>query len=135
MGRVISWLVGLWRRLHVGRPSLAGLHYVDSPADIPDRLGPNEFVIVGSGEHPKWAVFDCPCGRGHRLMVSLQRSHRPHWRLELGAYGPSLWPSVDSVTSYRCHFWLRDGVVRWVREWPWGMAGSRDDEREHAFPV
>jgi hypothetical protein len=93
--------------------------FVETPAAVPHRLGRRQFVIVGLQERPKWAVFDCPCGRGHRLMLSLQQSHRPHWRLKLGGDGPSLWPSVDSVAEYRCHFWVRDGRVHWARDWPW----------------
>ena len=132
MGGVISRLIALWQRLHVGRPSLAEVRYVASPADVPDRLSRRELVVVGTDAFPKWAVFNCPCGRGHRIMLSLQRSHLPHWRLELGGHGPSLWPSVHSVTAYRCHFWLRDGRVRWVRSWPWREQSGPNEERETA---
>lgn len=62
-------------------------------------------------------------------MLSLQPSHRPHWRLELSDEGPSLWPSVDSITEYRCHYWVRDGHVNWVRAWPWNNARIRKDAR------
>jgi hypothetical protein len=134
VGRVTSLLFGRWRRLHLGRPSLSHLRYVDTPVSVPDRLRPREFVVVGSSEFPKWAVFDCPCGRGHRLMLSLQRSHRPHWRLELDPHGPSLWPSVDSRTGYRCHFWVREGHVHWVPAWAWESAGDRPEEREEGSP-
>ncbi|MGI9112850.1 MAG: DUF6527 family protein [Gaiellaceae bacterium] len=70
-------------------------------------------------------MFECPCGRGHRLAVSLQQSHRPSWRLGLGKDGPSLFPSIDSVADRRCHFWLRDGRVRWVRRYRQETRGGR----------
>lgn len=134
MGGLTAAVRRLWGRLHVGRPPLGDVSFVESPAAVPERLSSRAFVVVGTRERPKWAIFDCPCGRGHRLMLSLQRSHRPHWRLELGARGPSLWPSVDSVTDYRCHFWIRDGHVHWARSWGRPRA-SASAERENGSPA
>jgi hypothetical protein len=132
---VTTGLFRFWRRLHLGRPALADIHFVESPTDVPERLFSSDFVVVGTRERARWAIFDCPCGRGHRLMLSLQRSHRPHWRLELGPRGPSLWPSVDSVSRYRCHFWLREGHVHWVHGWGWPTRVTRRTERENTFPA
>lgn len=109
-------LIDLWRRLRLTRPRISAISYVESPTDVPDALPRHTLVIVGVPDYPKWAIVECPCGRGHRLMVSLQRGHRLFWRLELDGRGPSLSPSIDSVARWRCHFWLREGRVRWVQE-------------------
>jgi hypothetical protein len=110
-------LTDLWRRLRVTRPRIKHVSFVESPSDVPDDLPRQGLVVVGMPEYPKWAVFECPCGRGHRLMLSLQRGHRVSWRLRLGARGPSLSPSIDLIADFRCHFWLHEGRVRWVRGW------------------
>jgi len=107
--------IDLWRRLRLTRPRIKAVVYVESPTDAPDAIDRQTLVVVGTREFQKWAVFECPCDHGHRLAISLQRSHEPSWRLSHGEGEPSLFPSVDSVTDRRCHFWLRDGRVRWVR--------------------
>jgi hypothetical protein len=110
-------LTDVWRRFRLTPPRIKHVSYVDEPADVPDEVQRQTLVVIGGPAYAKWAVFECPCGRGHRLMLSLQRGHRPCWRLNLDGRGPSLSPSVDSVARWRCHFWLRDGRVHWVREW------------------
>ena len=104
-----------WRRLRLTRPRIDNVSYIASPTDAPDDIDRHTLIVVGNERFQKWALLECPCGRGHRLTVSLQRSHRPSWRLAIGARGPSLLPSIDSRGAWRCHFWLRDGRVRWAR--------------------
>jgi hypothetical protein len=88
----------------------------DAADEIPTRLPSRAAVIVGSLDRPKWIAFDCPCGTGHRIMVSLDSAHRPHWRLD--SFGKlTLWPSVDYHTGrMRCHYFIRQGRVDWVRD-------------------
>ncbi|MFL6061632.1 MAG: DUF6527 family protein [Marmoricola sp.] len=85
---------------------------VRSRSDLPETLDPRR--IYQLGEPGKWTVFDCPCGRGHTLELNMAHPGRARWRLIVAATGPSLTPSVDFKGSRRCHFWLRDGRVRWV---------------------
>lgn len=88
-----------------------------SEADqIPDALGPYEAVLVRSATAPKWLAFDCPCGRGHRLMLNLDQARWPRWHVS--AEAPlSLWPSVDTdADGHRCHYVIHYGHVAWVRE-------------------
>jgi len=106
--------IDFWRRLGLTRPRVKAVVYVDSPMDVPDEIDRRTLVIVGSTEFQKWAMFECPCGRGHRLAINLQQGHRPSWRLDLASGSPSLFPSIDSIADRRCHFWLRNGRVRWV---------------------
>jgi len=107
--------IDLWRRLRLTHPRIATVAYVASPTDVPDDIDRHTLIVVGNDEFQKWAMLECPCGHGHRLAISLQRGHRPSWRLAVGRPGPSLFPSIDSRLERRCHFWLRDGRVRWVR--------------------
>lgn len=82
-------------------------------ADLPERLNPRR--VYQLGEPAKWVVLECPCGRGHVLELNLAHSGRAKWRV--GARDgnePSLSPSVDFKGERRCHFWLREGRVRWV---------------------
>lgn len=104
-----------WRRLRLGRPRLDVVAFYETRVDVPDELDRNVVAIVGAPERPKWAVFECPCGRGHQLLVDLQHSHKRHWQIALGSRGPTVHPSIDSRTTFRCHFWLGEGRVWWVR--------------------
>lgn len=80
---------------------------------LPERLNPRRIYQLGAPA--KWAAFECPCGRGHILELNLAHPGRARWRLSADPSGaPSLSPSVDSKGSRRCHFWLREGRVRWV---------------------
>ena len=106
-----DWLPLPWRRWRV-------LGQVDEADEIPDRLPHRGAVVVGSIDAPRWVAFECPCGRGHQLMVNLDRSRHPAWHLT-GTPRITLTPSVDDITqTRRCHFFLRDGKVIWVRNAP-----------------
>ena len=110
MRRIIGWWQslpfpwGLWRV--VGQVSA-----VDS---VPDRLPKKGVVLIGAPGHTTWAAFDCPCGRGHRLVVNLDRSRYPFWSLD--SLKPlTIRPSIDDITlERRCHFFLRGGRIAWA---------------------
>ena len=80
---------------------------------VPDYLE-NDIYVVGHPDGPKWAILDCPCGRGHRLTVNVMKSGYPHWNLRLRRGKASLTPSVV-VTDHPCHshFFLESNRVRW----------------------
>ena len=112
--RASSWLRERLRLVPVLR--LAGM----SPhvLDVPDVLKQGEVVLVGEDPtQPQWLAFDCPCRRGHRLLINLSQSRRPRWTLHHDdRERVSLHPSVDSFSEVgRCHFWLRRGRVAWVK--------------------
>jgi hypothetical protein len=102
-----QWLPLPWRKWHrVAR--------VNAGDEVPDRLPRRGVVLVGPAEHPTWAAFDCPCGRGHRLMVNLDKTRIPAWRVE--SLSPlSLRPSIDDITpERRCHFFISNGKITWA---------------------
>jgi Family of unknown function (DUF6527) len=116
MGRLSSTLTDTWRRLRLSHPRVDRLASYETLPDVPERLDRHTLAVCGVGETPKWAAFECPCGRGHRIVVSLQKAHRPHWTFSDSGGKPNLHPSVDSHGDFRCHFVLRDGRVTWARE-------------------
>jgi hypothetical protein len=89
---------------------------VEAADEIPERLPRRGAVIVGSLLRPKWLAFDCPCKTGHRIMVTLDPAHRPHWIIQKGKK-LSISPSVDYRTAEkRCHYYLADGKITWVKD-------------------
>jgi alpha-D-ribose 1-methylphosphonate 5-phosphate C-P lyase len=85
-----------------------------SVADVPTRIRTRHAVVVGSSIHSKWLVFDCPCRRGHRVVLNLDASHYPMWQIT-AEYPLTVRPSVDEVSRFgRCHYIIRDGLVKWV---------------------
>jgi len=111
----MRWLIDWWRRRQFSSSARVDrVRFVASRGDVPDSMPRHQLVVVGDEQLPKWAIFECPCGRGHRLEVNLSPRVRPYWKIRLDPRGPSLKPSIDSVAPYRCHFWLRDGRVQWT---------------------
>jgi hypothetical protein len=104
-----DWIEWPWRRWQVDG-------WLDAADEVPEKLPPRSVIAIGSEDYPKWAVFDCPCGRGHRIMLSLSSGSSRRWHLE--AMKPiTLAPSIDSWhAGVRCHYFIRNGKVLWVRD-------------------
>lgn len=85
--------------------------------DVPYDLDPRVIYIAGMTNLRKWAVFACPCDRPHRVTLSLQLSHRPHWSVRVRAGRATIFPSVNVRDLRRCHYTIRDGRVQWVPHW------------------
>ncbi len=109
-GNLIDW----WRRRGRSTPRIRKIRQYEETSALPDKLPRREIAVAGTP--PTWAAMECPCGTGHRLMVRIRPHSRVNaWDLDTGGTGPTLHPSIDSVIGQkRCHFWLRDGRVRWV---------------------
>jgi hypothetical protein len=103
--RLIDWLPR--RRWRV-------VAWVDAADEVPTRLPRRGAVIAGPESEPHWLVFDCPCRRGHRVMLNLDPRRRPIWRITQ-TQPLTVRPSVDDHTSERrCHFFVREGRINWV---------------------
>ncbi len=95
------------------RAHLTKIVVVSDRGDLPMILNPRRLYQVG--DPGKWAVLECPCGRGHVVELNLAHPGRDIWRLDKDGGGrPSLCPSVDFRGSRRCHYWLQDGRVEWT---------------------
>lgn len=89
---------------------------VSEADEIPATIPAQGAVLVGSRGQAKWLAFDCPCGRGHRILLNLDSAHRPTWTV-YDQRGLTVWPSIDSrQAGYRCHFLLDHGRVVWCRD-------------------
>jgi Family of unknown function (DUF6527) len=98
---------------------------VDAADEIPVKLPPRSAVLIGSLDRPKWIAFDCPCQTCHRIMITLDQSHRPHWKFILHPK-LTLSPSVDyQGNGIRCHYFIRQGAVEWVGDSYGGYHGTR----------
>lgn len=94
---------------------------VEAADEVPAQLPRNGAVLVGSLKYPKWLVFDCPCDGGHRIMVTLDTNHFPHWRI-VNPQRLTVWPSVDFDTAgRRCHFLVKNGRIIWVPKEGWSI--------------
>lgn len=81
---------------------------------LPEHLDTQCLYVLGEAT-PKWALLDCPCGRGHTIELNLANPARTRWRVKTNNTGqPSVHPSIDYRGNPRCHYWLRDGRVHWV---------------------
>lgn len=107
-------LIAWWQMLPLPWRSWRILGQVCAGDEVPDQLPRRGVVLVGPQGQANWLAFDCPCPIGHRLMVNLNRTRTPFWRIE--RIRPlSIRPSIYDITPSRsCHFVLSDGKVRWV---------------------
>jgi hypothetical protein len=95
-----------WRYLLVGE--------ADAADEIPRRLRHRTAVLVRPGLRQTWLIFDCPRHCSERIMLNLSRRRRPYWTIE-DLSRLTVYPSVDaSHGSDRCHFWLKNGWIKWV---------------------
>lgn len=113
--QIIVALVDLWRRRRWTRPRLRTIDRYAARSQVPASLPRRAVAVVG--DPPAWAMFACPCGNGHDIMVRLAAHPRvSHWSIHETPHGPSLSPSIDSISDgLRCHFWLRNGQIQWVQ--------------------
>ena len=108
----ISW----WKWLPFQAWRSVGL--AESADEIPERLPRKGAVLVGSADLLKWVAFDCPCRRGHRIMVNTDTSRQPAWRVAPGSERRlTITPSIDYFgDSRRCHYSIRDGKTVWAED-------------------
>ena len=107
--RLLAWWQSLpfpWRPWRI-------VAAVDAGDAVPQQLPHRGVVLVAALGRATWAVFDCPCGTGHRIMVNLDRARRPFWRID-SRRPLSIHPSIDDITAEgRCHFVIRHGKLSW----------------------
>ena len=106
----------IWRWLPHRAPKWRVVSRVAAGDEIPDLIPERGVVLVGTRAKPTWAAFDCPCQRGHRIMINLDPSRHPAWRIEAGK-PLSIRPSIDDITAKRrCHFFVTRGKIVWAGE-------------------
>lgn len=109
-------MTGLAKRSPPASPRWHIALVVDAADEIPEHLPRSTAVLVGTRRRPKWLAFDCPCGRGHRVMLNLDARRKPRWRV-LRDQELAIWPSIDwRDAGVRCHFVIDCGRVLWIAE-------------------
>ena len=86
----------------------------ETPPPI-DAINGDSVYVVAKNSIGKWAMFQCPCGCGEVITLSLQPAHKTRWALEINPSGranfhPSVWRNIGC----KSHFWLKDGRVYWA---------------------
>ena len=110
----IKSLITWWQSLPLPWRDWRVVGRVGAGDEVPGKLPNRGVVIVGTPGRESWAAFDCPCRRGHRLMVNLDKSRRPAWNID-SVKPLTIRPSIDNVYSQgRCHFTLRGGKINWA---------------------
>ncbi|MDX2027180.1 MAG: DUF6527 family protein [Alphaproteobacteria bacterium] len=123
-----KWWALLWWAGLSPRPQLTAniVSTNPSPADI----GPGRVIVVGGKGYQKWAYFRCPCGCRETIMLSLNKTTRPRWAVNIDKRGrPTITPSIRQTAGCLSHFWIRNGVIDWCRDTgrPWS-SGNWDNE-------
>ena len=113
MGRV-KQLHTWWERVTLPWREWRIVMSVRAGDEIPGNIPKYGAVVVALDGMPTWIAFDCPCGRGHRIMLNLNPERRPSWIIKR-ATPLTLFPSIDdSDGGRRCHFFLQAGRVHWA---------------------
>jgi Family of unknown function (DUF6527) len=80
----------------------------------PEEIKSGKMLIVGGASYQKWACFQCPGGCGESVLLSLNQSQHPRWKVSLDWIGrPTVYPSVKQLNECRCHFWIKKGKIEW----------------------
>lgn len=115
---LVDYLIRLWRWLR-GYPSPLRVEMV---VDVPEKCRRDVLYLVGENGRQWFAAFVCPCGCGETIQLSLLQDSRPRWTVEVHGDGTAtIHPSVWRVRGCRSHFFVRRGLIAWVRD---GIVGS-----------
>lgn len=134
--KIIDWVAGLFRNPSGDKRTVTPKVQTSPPIhfkaiDIVDKPPKNIDVKAGhlycviSSEKMKWSIFECPCGCGGVVTLSLQAIHSPFWKLlKMESGRPTLHPSIWRDKGCMSHFWIKDGRVFWCTD-----TGSHPDSR------
>ena len=90
---------------------------VSEADEVPSEIPNSRAFLVGTATLRKWLVFDCPCNKGHRIVLNLDSNKTPYWQLKVSIFGRiTLSPSVNYLGgNTACHYFLKQGRVIWAR--------------------
>jgi len=88
-----------------------------SVQELPGQLNPALMYLVGEGTYLWFVAFLCPCGCGDIVQLSLIPEDTPKWHLTEHWNGSiTLHPSIWRNKGCRSHFFVKKGMVWWVRQ-------------------
>ncbi|WP_445083217.1 DUF6527 family protein [Candidatus Nitrotoga sp. HW29] len=74
-------------------------------------------VVVKDEKHEKWACLRCPGGCGEKIQLSLSSQRRPRWSVVQDRFErPTITSSIRMTNKCACHFWIREGEVKWCTD-------------------
>jgi hypothetical protein len=120
--RIWRWLVAKWTVATSACERILGWfgfgitrYRIQAVEDLPEQLQPHVLYVVTQGSVRVYAAMTCPRQSCRDTVnMNLIPDDYPVWRLNVEQGGlASLHPSVWRKTGCGCHFWLRNGKVRW----------------------
>lgn len=107
---------------------LSALRLIDRPRfrlsrqrshPAPNQVTSESIIVIQNHSVEKTAILRCPGLCGQRILLNLNRTRFPNWRVSTDWLGrPSLNPSVRQLNDCRCHFWIVAGNVQWCDDTP-----------------
>ena len=82
--------------------------YIEDPAD---ELRKKTVYIIGTRDEPWQVEFLCPCGCGDRVVLPVNDSMSPRWKIHVTNCIPSLSPSIWRRKNYKSHFFIKKGRI------------------------
>lgn len=103
-----------WRRITLPWYKWRVVQTVLAADAVPTRLPAKCAVLVKNQFKPGWLVFDCPCRRGHRVMLNLSLNRHPRWLIKK-TLPLTISPSVNDFTiDTSCHYFIHEGRIKWM---------------------
>jgi hypothetical protein len=110
----VGGTLGLWLTREPLPPVLFTRVCADDRPPPNAGIEANVFYFVSQHRRPKWALFQCPCGCGSIVTLSLQPAHHPHWTVRRSRNDrPTLHPSIWRDVGCMSHFLVVDGRIYW----------------------
>ncbi len=84
--------------------------------ELPRHLEEKVFYLEGNiTENDFWyGQMKCPCGCNDILTLNLIDDVSPCWSVDVIDNKISLAPSVWRTKNCKSHFWLKQGMIKWV---------------------
>ncbi len=84
--------------------------------EMPEPAKRNALYIYRSNGHQWGAALECPCGCGSLIELNLLPEGNPSWKTTLHWDSSiSLYPSIWRKVGCKSHFWIKQGLIKWVR--------------------
>lgn len=86
------------------------IQYIEDPIDSPKN---KILYVVGTSDEPWQVELLCPCGCKDKIVLPVNESTEPRWRLKTINNKPSLSPSIWRSKGCKSHFILKKGKINW----------------------
>lgn len=109
---VQAQLIDWWRRKRWTAPKIDRIVKLAEDQVVPADLDRHTIHLIEIGGEARWAIFECPCGRGHPIAVNLADGPHPHSSLDVREV--TINTQVETNHSERrCRFRVTNGRVTW----------------------